>query len=179
VELLVTLAVVTGGYALAGSLHLSGPLAMVAAGLLIGNHGRSRGMSEASRERLDSFWELADGVLNAVLFLMIGLEVLALSWDAGKLLAGLLAIPLVLAVRWVSVGTWIGLLRARRTFSPHVVATLTWGGIRGGISVALALSLPAGPARDVMLAATYVVVAFSILVQGLTIGPLTQRLYGR
>lgn len=175
VELLVTLAVVTGGYALAGALHLSGPLAMVAAGLLIGNHGRRLGMSEASRDRLDSFWELADGVLNALLFLMIGLEVLALDWDAGKVLAGVLAVPLVLAVRGVSVGTWIGLLRARRSFSPHVVKILTWGGIRGGISVALALSLPPGPAREVLLSATYVVVAFSILVQGLTMAPFARR----
>lgn len=175
VELLVTLAVVTGGYALAGALHLSGPLAMVAAGLLIGNHGRRLGMSEASRDRLDSFWELADGVLNAILFLMIGLEVLALDWDAGKVLAGVLAVPLVLAVRGVSVGTWIGLLRARRSFSPHVVKILTWGGIRGGISVALALSLPPGPAREVLLSATYVVVAFSILVQGLTMAPFARR----
>lgn len=179
VELLVTLAIVTGGYALAGALHLSGPLAMVAAGLLIGNHGRALAMSEASRGRLDAFWELADGVLNAVLFLMIGLEVLVLDWDVGKLLAGLLAVPLVLGVRAVSVGSWIGLLRARRAFSPHVVKVLTWGGLRGGISVALALSLPADPAREVLLAATYVVVAFSILVQGLTIGPLARRLYAR
>lgn len=177
VELLVTLAVVTGGYALASFLHVSGPLAMVAAGLLIGNHGRAFAMSETSRGRLDSFWELADGVLNAVLFLMIGLEVLALTWDAGKVLAGVLAIPLVIGVRGVSVAFFITLLKARRRFSPHVVKILTWGGIRGGISVALALSLPAGPMRELLVAATYVVVAFSILVQGLTLGPLTRRLY--
>jgi len=177
VELLVTLAVVTGGYALAGALHVSGPLAMVAAGLLLGNHGRRFGMSDATRENLDSFWELADEVLNAVLFLMIGLEVLVLPWSTPRVLAGMLAIPLVLAVRFVAVGTLVALLRARRSFSPHVVKLLTWGGIRGGISVALALSLPAGPERDVIVSATYVVVAFSILAQGLTIGPLTRRLY--
>jgi CPA1 family monovalent cation:H+ antiporter len=103
--------------------------------------------------------------------------VLVLAWDTGRVVAGLLAIPLVLAVRWVAVGSLVSLLRAHRSFSPHVVKILTWGGIRGGISVALALSLPSGPAREVLLAATYVVVAFSILVQGLTIGPLTRRLY--
>jgi len=178
VELLVTLAVVTGGYALAGALHVSGPLAMVAAGLLLGNHGRRFGMSDTTRENLDSFWELADEVLNAVLFLMIGLEVLVLPWSTPRVFAGLLAIPLVLGVRLVSVGALVSLLRARRSFSPHVVKLLTWGGIRGGISVALALSLPAGPERDVIVSATYVVVAFSILVQGLSIGPLTRKLYG-
>ena len=177
VELLVTLAVVTGGYALAGALHVSGPLAMVAAGLLLGNHGRRFGMSDTTRENLDSFWELADEVLNAVLFLMIGLEVLVLPWSTPRVVAGLLAIPLVLLVRLVSVGTFVSMLRARRSFSPHVVKLLTWGGIRGGISVALALSLPAGPERDVIVSATYVVVAFSILVQGLTLGPLIRKLY--
>jgi len=177
VELLVTLAVVTGGYALAGALHISGPLAMVAAGLLLGNHGRRFGMSDTTRENLDSFWELADEVLNAVLFLMIGLEVLVLPWSTPRVFAGLLAIPLVLAVRFLAVGSLVSILRRRRSFSPHVVKLLTWGGIRGGISVALALSLPAGPERDVIVSATYVVVAFSILVQGLTIGPLTRRLY--
>ena len=177
VELLVTLAMVTGGYALAGALHFSGPLAMVAAGLLIGNHGRRFGMSHRTREHLDSFWELADEVLNSVLFLMIGLEVLVLPWNGPRVVAGLLAIPMVIGVRFVAVGSLVTLLRARRTFSPHAVKLLTWGGIRGGISVALALSLPAGAERDVIVSATYVVVAFSILVQGLTIGPLTRKLH--
>ena len=177
VELLLTLAVVTGGYSLASALHLSGPLAMVAAGLLIGNHGRTFGMSERTREHLDTFWELVDGVLNAVLFLMIGLEVLVIRFSASTLVAGLVAIPLVLVVRLVSVALPVTVLRLRRSFSRHVVTILTWGGIRGGISVALALSLPSGAERELILAVTYCVVAFSIIRQGLTIGPLVRRLF--
>ena len=177
VELLLTLAVVTGGYSLASALHLSGPLAMVAAGLLIGNHGRTFGMSERTREHLDTFWELVDGVLNAVLFLMIGLEVLVIHFSASTLVAGLVAIPLVLVVRLVSVALPVTVLRLRRSFSRHVVTILTWGGIRGGISVALALSLPSGAERELILAVTYCVVAFSIIGQGLSIGPLVRRLF--
>jgi len=177
VEILLTLALVTGGYALATKLHLSGPLAMVAAGLLIGNHGRRFAMSDGTREHLDSFWKLVDEMLNAVLFVMIGLEVLVLSFDARRLAAGLLAIPLVLAVRFAAVGLGVQLLRGRQPFSPHVVKIMSWSGIRGGISVALALSLPRGPEREVILAVTYTVVAFSILVQGPSVAPLVRRLY--
>ena len=172
VEILLTMALVTGTYALAETLHLSAPLAVVVAGLLIGNQGRALAMSEKTCEHLDSFWELVDEILNAVLFVLIGLEILVLQFNLSYLLAGLAAIPLVLAARWVSVGIPISLLRLRREFSPHVVKIMTWGGLRGGISVALALSLPAGPERDVILAITYTVVVFSILVQGLTIGRL-------
>jgi CPA1 family monovalent cation:H+ antiporter len=177
VEILLTLALVTGGYALATALHLSGPLAMVAAGLLIGNHGRRFAMSDRTREHLDTFWKLVDEMLNAVLFVMIGLEVLVLSFDLRLLTAGLLAVPLVLAVRFASVGLGVRLLRRRRSFSPHVVKIIAWSGIRGGISVALALSLPAGPERTVILAVTYTVVAFSILVQGPSVAPLVRKLY--
>jgi CPA1 family monovalent cation:H+ antiporter len=177
VELLLTLAVVTGGYAIASALHLSGPLAMVSAGLLIGNQGRALGMSERTREHLDTFWELVDSVLNAVLFLMIGLEVLVIRFSGSTLAAGLVAIPLVIAVRFVSVALPVTLLRLRRSFSPHVVTILSWGGIRGGISVALALSLPPGGERELILAVTYCVVAFSIIGQGLSIGPIVRRLY--
>jgi len=169
VEILLTMALVTGTYALAETLHLSAPIAVVVAGLLIGNQGRALAMSEKTCEHLDSFWELLDEILNAVLFVLIGLEILVLQFNLSYLLAGLAAIPLVLAARWVSVGIPISLLRFRREFSPHVVKIMTWGGLRGGISVALALSLPSGPERDVILAVTYTVVVFSILVQGLTI----------
>lgn len=175
VEVLVTLAVVTGGYALALALHISGPIAIVVAGLLIGNHGRLLAMSDRTREHLDTFWELIDEVLNAVLFVMIGLEVMVLNLSTPYLLAGVLAIPVVLLARLVAVGTPVTALRALRAFSPGVVRVLTWGGLRGGISVALALSIPPGPERDVILTITYIVVVFSILVQGLTL----QRLVGR
>lgn len=169
-EVLITLALVMGGYAFADVIHVSGPIAIVVAGLLIGNHGRSLAMSQTTREHLDTFWELIDEVLNAVLFVLIGLEVLVLAFTREYLLAGLLAIPVVLAARFISVGLPICLLRRRRSFSPHVIKILTWGGLRGGISVALALSLPAGPERDGIVAMTYVIVVFSIIVQGLTIG---------
>jgi CPA1 family monovalent cation:H+ antiporter len=178
VEVLITLALATGVYALAEAWHLSAPIAIVVAGLLVGNHGRLLGMSERTREHLDTFWELVDEVLNAVLFLLIGMELLVLSFRGEYLVAGLLLIPLVLLARFISVRLPVGLLRARREFSPHVVKILTWGGLRGGISVALALSLPASAVRDPLVAATYVIVVFSILVQGLTLGPLLRRTVG-
>lgn len=176
VEILITLAMVMGGYAMALALHTSGPIAIVVAGLIIGNRGRVLAMSEQTREHLDTFWELVDEILNAVLFVLIGLEVLVLEFTREYLLAGLLMIPLVLLARAVSVGAPVGVLRLKRDFSPHVVKVLVWGGIRGGISVALALSLPPGPVRDVIVAMTYVIVVFSITVQGLTIGALAKRL---
>ncbi|MDH3694324.1 MAG: sodium:proton antiporter [Gammaproteobacteria bacterium] len=175
VEVLITLALVTGGYALAMSLHLSGPIAMVIAGLFIGNHGRLFAMSDTTREHLDTFWELVDEILNAVLFVLIGLEVLALDIKIEYLLAGVVAIVLVLLVRFVSVGIPITILKFKREFSPNVVRILVWGGLRGGISVALALSLPDGAQRDFIVAVTYVIVVFSIVVQGLTIGKLVRR----
>ena len=178
VEVLITLAMVMGGYAAALALHTSGPIAMVVAGLLIGNRGRVLAMSDRTREHLDTFWELVDEILNAVLFVLIGLEVLVLQFTREYLLAGLLMIPLVLIARTISVGVPINLLRLKRDFSPHVVKILVWGGIRGGISVALALSLPAGPQRDVIVAMTYIIVVFSIIVQGLTIGKVAKRLGG-
>ena len=176
VEVLITLALVTGGYAVAEHLHLSAPIAIVVAGLLIGNHGRSAAMSDKTREHLDTFWELVDEILNAVLFVLIGLEVLVISLRDDYLLAGALAIPLILLVRLFSVGLPITLMRPFRSFTPGVVSILTWAGLRGGISVALALSLPSGEMRDLLLTVTYVVVVFSIVVQGLSLGPLVKRL---
>ena len=168
-EVLLTLSLVMGGYALATALHLSGPIAIVVAGLFIGNQGRSFAMSEKTRAHLDTFWELIDEILNAVLFLIIGLEVLLLSIKTEYILAALAIIPLVLFARFVSVGAPILIMSTRRRFTRGVIQLMTWGGLRGGISVALALSLPLGPARDVILALTYAVVIFSIVVQGLTI----------
>ncbi len=175
VEVLLTLALVMGGYALANALHISGPLAMVVAGLIIGNHGRSLAMTAKTRKHLDMFWELVDEVLNAVLFVLMGMEILVLSFKGEYLLAALVIIPLVLAARYISVGIPITLLRRFRSFSPQVLEIMTWAGLRGGISVALALSLPLGMERDVILAITYAVVVFSILVQGLTIGALVNE----
>jgi len=175
VEVLLTLALVTGGYGLASALHMSGPLAIVAAGLLIGNHGRHLAMSEKTRDHLDTFWELVDETLNAILFVLIGLEILILKLDPNYLIAGLITIPIVLASRFISVGLTVNTLRLVREFSPHVIKIMTWGGLRGGISVALALSLPSGPERDFLLTVTYAVVVFSILVQGLTLAPLLRK----
>ncbi|NOQ19229.1 MAG: sodium:proton antiporter [Desulfobacterales bacterium] len=174
VEILITLALVTGGFALADALHLSGPIAIVVAGLLIGNHGRMLAMSEEVRDHLDNFWELIDEILNAVLFVLIGLEVLVLTFNRAYILVGIILIPLLLAARFVCVGIPVVILKRFRTFSPNVIKILTWGGLRGGISVALALSLPAGKNREAILAVTYAIVVFSIIVQGLTIGKLVK-----
>lgn len=175
VEILITLALVMGCFGLADLLHTSGPIAVVMAGLLIGNHGREWAMSEQTREQLDNFWELLDELLNAVLFVLIGLEVLVLSFQQTYLLAGLVAIPLVLAARWISVVLQVKLWSLVKAFSERAVTILTWGGLRGGISVALALSVPAGPKRDAIVTITYAVVVFSILVQGLTMPRLLDR----
>ncbi len=178
VEILITLALVAGGYALAEVLHTSGPLAMVVAGLFIGNHGRIFGMSERTRIHLDTFWELIDEILNAMLFVMIGLEVLILDRQGISLLLGVLAIPIVLAARLVSVAAPITLLARVRTYPAGTIRMMTWGGVRGGISIALALALPPSPYRDLILLITYTVVIFSILVQGLTIGRVIRRFTG-
>ncbi|PWR00084.1 cation:proton antiporter [Leucothrix pacifica] len=172
VEILLTLGLVFGGYALAGALHISGPIFVVVAGLLIGNRGRKYAMSDRTREHLDDFWELIDEILNAVLFVLIGLEVLILSFDMTYVYAGLVMIPLTLGVRFITVGIPVSIMKLRKTFTPNVVRILTWGGLRGGISIALALTLPAGESRESLLVITYVVVIFSIIVQGLTVGKL-------
>jgi CPA1 family monovalent cation:H+ antiporter len=179
VEILITLALVTSGYALAEKLQLSAPVAIVVAGLLLGNQGRLMPMPESTREHLGAFWELMDEILNAVLFVLIGLEVLVLVFREQYLVAGLIAIPIVLLARFISVGLPITLMRRFRSFSPNAVKIITWGGLRGGISIALALSLPPGAVRDTLVAVTYIVVVFSILVQGLTIGRLIKRLETR
>jgi len=175
VEILITLALVFGGYALASTLHLSGPIAIVVAGLLIGNKGRKYAMSDKTRQHLDDFWELIDEILNAVLFVLIGLELLVLSFNMQYLWAGLIMVPLVVVARFIAVGLPISLLKLKHTFTPKIIRILTWGGLRGGISIALALTLPAGEIREAILVITYIVVIFSIVVQGLTIGKLIEK----
>lgn len=184
-EVLITLALVVGGYALAIALHLSGPIAVVVAGLFIGNRGVRYAMSGTTRDYVLKFWTLADEILNSVLFLLIGLEVIVVASvastasgaasGAAPWIAGALAIPIVLAARLISVGLPMKLLSVRRAYTEGAVPVLVWGGLRGGIAVALALSLPAVPVKPLILDVTYCVVLFSIVVQGLTIKPVIGR----
>ena len=177
VEVLLSLALCCGVYSLAGALHSSGPLAVVVAGLLIGNQGRRSAMSAGTVQRLDDFWELVDELLNVLLFVLIGLELLVVTWTKNAVIFGLIAIPMVLGVRFLAVAGTVRMLSLRREFGPGTVRLLTWGGLRGGISIALALILrnQLGEQDAVLLTATYIVVVFSIVVQGLTVGRLAAR----
>ena len=175
VEVLLTLAAVTGGYALASTLHVSGPLAMVVAGLMIGNHGRALAMSDTTRRYVDMFWELLHEILNAVLFVLIGMEILLITFSISELAATGVAVVVTLLARALTVGLPVASLPSAFNLPRGSWKVLTWGGLRGGISVALALSLPTGPERDTVVALTYGVVVFSILVQGLSIGYVTRR----
>ncbi|MEY3265166.1 MAG: hypothetical protein RL717_2643 [Pseudomonadota bacterium] len=175
VEVMLTLAAVMGGYMLANKLHVSGPLAMVVAGLVVGNHGREFAMSDTTRLYVDMFWEMIDDILNAVLFVLIGMEVMIVSFSLNLALAAVLMIVLTLAARALTVAVPVVAFQGFFRLPKGAATVLTWGGLRGGISVALALSLPPGPQRDIVLALTYCIVVASILVQGLTIGKLAHR----
>lgn len=174
-ELLITLALVLGGYAVAERLHISAPIAAVVSGLLIGNLGRSLAMSDVTRDHLDKFWLLIDDILNTVLFVLMGFELLRLTLDARTAVAGALVIPIVLFARFTSVALPIRLFQRWAQFAPGAIPILTWGGLRGGISVALALSIPMGKERDLVVTMTYFVVVFSVLVQGLTLQRFARR----
>lgn len=176
VEVMISLAVVMGGYSLAHAMHVSGPVAMAVAGLIIGNAAVRHAMSDTTRDYLLKFWALMDEILNAILFLLIGLEVIAISPDWRLIMIGLVAVPLVMMARIISVATPLKALAPMLSLGPLALPTLVWGGLRGGISVALALSLPMGDARTIILTAAYVVVLFAVIVQGGSIGALIQKL---
>jgi monovalent cation:H+ antiporter, CPA1 family len=175
VELIISLALVTGTYSLAGMIGVSGPVAVVVAGILMGNHGMRRAMSEPTRQHLQTFWLLVDDTLNALLFLLIGLEIAAIDLEGRALAATAIMIPVVLAARWLSVtASALPLsLHLPSRFGSFLV--LTWGGLRGGISVALALSLPETPYKDTLLTIAYGIVVFSIVIQGLTLERVARR----
>lgn len=175
-EVLLTLAGVLGGYALASHYHLSGPLAMVVMGLMVGNRGRALAMSDQTRHYIDLFWELIDEILNALLFVLIGLEVVVIAYSLNIFIAAILGIIIALAARFVVVGLTTKSLHKQLDLPEGAWKVLTWGGLRGGISIALVLQLPSRPERDILLALTYAIVIFSILVQGLTIGKVAEKL---
>ena len=181
VEVMLTLALAMGGYVLADHLHLSAPLEAVAAGLMVSGTARRFAMSPTTRDHLEKFWELLDDFMNVILFLLLGLQLLVLPFSLSLLTAGLVAIPVVLFARLVSVTAVVRVLAVCRRRATGNIAILTWGGLRGALAVALALSLPQEPARErsLLLAATYITVVFSILVQGLTIAGLLRRMQGK
>ena len=174
-EVLITLAVVMGGYAAAQWLHISGPVAMAVAGLIVGNHGVRYAMSDNAKDYVVKFWAVIDEILNAVLFLLIGLEAIVVWNESRIMLVALATIPIVLFARLISVGLPLLVLSRVHGLGRGSLPILVWGGLRGGISIALALSIPAGPYKALILAATYAVVFFSVLVQGSTIGRLARR----
>jgi CPA1 family monovalent cation:H+ antiporter len=179
IEVMITLACVMGGYSLASFLHVSAPLAIVVAGLIVGNDKvRGTAMSRETEAYVDRFWEMVDMLMNAILFVLIGLEVLILEVTPAYLVASLMAIVFVLASRYLSLLFPVWFFTKRLEFVPHSLALMTWGGLRGGISIALALQLTSEMNRDLIVTVTYGVVIFSIIVQGLTVGPLARRLIG-
>jgi len=176
VEVLITLAIVMGGYAIAGHLHISGPLAMVVAGIITGNKVKDEVMSDVTQDYLIKFWELIDEILNAILFLLIGMEMLIIKINFTVFIIGIIIVLIVLLTRWISVWIPIYFLQYWIKFEKNAVLILTWGGLRGGLSVALALSLTPAMHKNEFVLITYIVVVFSIIVQGLTIGPLAKKL---
>jgi len=175
VSVLITMSVVMGGYLIAHSMHISGPLTMVAAGIVIGNYGKRTAMSATTKDYLNKFWELIDEILNAVLFLFIGFELLIIPNITSYWMIGLSCIAIVLLSRFVSIYIPVLLIPFKNKFSNGTIKVLVWGGLRGGVSIALALSIDEGPYKPILIAATYFVVVFSIIVQGLTVGKVATR----
>ena len=179
IEVMITLACVMGGYALAYRLGLSAPLAIVVAGLIVGNDTvRGTSMSSLTEEYVDKFWELMDMLMNAILFVLIGLEMLVLEISREYIICALVAIPVVLLARYVSLLAPVAFFKKRLNFTPHTSTIMAWGGLRGGISIALALSLPVEMSRNLLVTVTYGVVIFSIIIQGLSVGKLAKALIG-
>jgi CPA1 family monovalent cation:H+ antiporter len=176
VEVLITLAIVMGGNALAHYVHVSGPLAMVVAGLITGNHGKNYGMSEITTEYIDKFWELVDEILNAILFVLIGLELLVIQSNQKIFIISLILIVITLLTRYISVWLPSIAIRQKETIGRKTLMVLTWGGLRGGISIALALSIQPEFNREIWVTITYAIVCFSILIQGLTIGKFAKNI---
>ena len=176
VEVMITLAVVMGGYSLANLFHISGPLAMVVAGIIIGNQGKELAMSAITIEYIDKFWEVVDEGLNAILFVLIGLELLVIHIVPTYILIGVLTIIIVLVTRYISVFIPAQFIKLKEQITQRTIIIMTWGGLRGGISIALAFSLKPEMQKELWVTLTYIVVAFSILVQGLTVGKLARRL---
>ncbi len=176
IEVLITIAIAMGGYGLASAIHVSGPLAMVVAGLIVGNKIILPKKAGQSAHQLSLFWEMLDEILNAVLFVLIGLEIISLPDNLEFIVAGLLMIPLVLVSRLISVAVPFSIMKKGEVSSSKTIAILTWGGLRGGISIALALSLPESELRNLMIVVTYAIVVFSIIIQGLTVGGLVKKL---
>ncbi len=176
IEVIITIALVMGGTVVAQKLYISAPLAMVTAGLVVGNDtNREASMSGITEQYVDKFWELVDILLNTILFVLIGMEMLILTFDKNYIFAGILAIPLILFARYLSLMLPIKLFAKKLDFIPNTNIIMTWGGLRGGISIALALSLTQEMHRDLFLVITYIVVIFSIIVQGLTVGKVIKK----
>jgi CPA1 family monovalent cation:H+ antiporter len=177
IEVIITLAAVMSGTVIAQKFHLSAPLAMVTAGLIVGNDTvRDSAMSEITESYVDKFWELIDILLNTILFVLIGMELLVLTFQIDYLVAGLFTIPVVLACRFLSLMMPVNIFKRKLDFVPNTNLIMTWGGLRGGISIALALGLTQEMHRDLFLVMTYIVVVFSILIQGMTLGHLVKKL---
>jgi CPA1 family monovalent cation:H+ antiporter len=178
-EILISLAMVMGGYSLCHYLHVSGPLAMVVAGIMTGNRGKALAMSDVTRDYLGKFWEVTDEILNAILFMLIGLEIVVVTFEVSYVAIGLVTAVMIVVARYITLYVTATAFRFIKELGPGTLKIMTWGGLRGGISIALALSLPPYPHKKIIVSVTFVIVLFSILVQGFTIEPLIRRLTGK